>query len=790
MMLLQKEEARWYPLRDHPVQLALVDAVSSGIRFPVVPAGRRCLELGTLVATPNGPVAIELLRVGDLVIGFNGEKPEITTVLESHINGRSLVTPLISSNHKYLSATENHRLLACKETSIGKYEDTFVADINKRYRVRRCYFPELIDNKGRSVKFTYALGALLSNGCSRDNKIVTGQYHRNINISAPDHIVPEYISNLLGCSFKKNKGDNCTYSIVYGQGVIDIIPFYKEWCSGRYSHEKTALWEEINTWDKESCLRFLAGIIDTDGSIYYKNSKKKEAVISIGMQALSVIECCANIAFKYFQERMLIHQDRRDKYVNGSVYYIKTTSNLQVVNMLREIDKYLVRKRDFDISTLVIKNVLPDRIGLTKGEPYPVETYDITVANNTNLYCLHEGGIVTHNSGKTERFKRFLSKQAMLHPGEAYFAGAPTRDQAKRIFWNDLKLMTFSSTHRKPPSETELKIFLPNDTTISVLGLDEPKRIEGVEWTGGGIDEIADLKPESLEANIMPALNTVNPTRPNYRAWCWFLGVPDGLNHYYDMAEYARTSGDRDWGLYHWKSSEILPESVIESAKRTMSRKQYQQEYEASFETASGRIYDEYGAHNHCQDVILPHEQLLWFHDFNYTPLSSGIGVRRGNSFYLLDEIILISAISKQSALEFVEKFKNHQNKNVLLYGDPAGRAGEKHGHQSDYTEMESILREYGWKVERRVRMSTRSIKDGQNAVRAKILNAKGETTLFVNPKSAPWVNQGLSRVQLKEGSTFLEDDSDQYQHITTAVRYMIDYECPVLGAGGSSRGF
>lgn len=418
---------------------------------------------------------------------------------------------------------------------------------------------------------------------------------------------------------------------------------------------------------------------------------------------------------------------------------------------------------------------------------HPVQLALISAVPNGIRFPVVPAG---RRSGKTERFKRFLSKQAMLRDHAKYFAGAPTRSQAKRIFWEDLKLLTFSSTHPRRPSESELKIFLPNGSSIEVLGLDEPSRMEGTDWEGGGIDEIADIKSDSLEANIMPALNTENPTKPGYRAWCWFLGVPDGLNHYYDLSEYAKNSGDPDYGYFHWKSSEILSKATIDAAMRTMSKKQYLQEYEASFETATGKIYDEYGSHNHTDTYIAPHEQLLWYHDFNYTPLSSGIGVRRGNSVFLLDEIILTSAISKQSAFEFVEKFKAHKNKNVLLYGDPAGRAGEKHGHQSDYTEMESILRAHGWKVERRVRMSTRSIKDGQNAVRAKIKNAKGEVTLFVNPKTAKWTHEGISRVQVKEGSTFIEDDKDPHQHITTAVRYMVDYEWPVLGDEVSKGGF
>lgn len=385
-------------------------------------------------------------------------------------------------------------------------------------------------------------------------------------------------------------------------------------------------------------------------------------------------------------------------------------------------------------------------------------------------------------SGKTERFKRFVVREAMREPGP-YFIGAPTRDQVKRIYWQDMKRLCFTSVlGDRSVSESELQIKLPNGSTISLIGLDQPQRMEGVFWAGGGIDEIADIRENAWQENISPALDTYNPEKPDYRAWCWLLGVPDGLNHYYDMAEYARTSGDPDWKLYTWKSADILPADVIEAAKRRMSARQYRQEYEASFETASGRIYEDYGQQNWTNSTIQPHEQLLWFHDFNFTPLSSGIGVRRGKNnddLYCLDEIILTSAVSRQSALEFVDKYKDHQNKKVIIYGDPAGRAGEKHGHTSDYTEMEQVLRANGWTVERKVKLAAPAIRDRQNAVRAKILNAKGETSLFVNPERCKYLHKGLATVTMKKGSTFLEDETE-FQHITTAVGYCIDHEWPV----------
>lgn len=380
-------------------------------------------------------------------------------------------------------------------------------------------------------------------------------------------------------------------------------------------------------------------------------------------------------------------------------------------------------------------------------------------------------------SGKTERFKRFLVKFANMEKG-IYFAAAPTHDQAKKIFWDDLKAFSLSTTHNKQPSESNRIIYMNNGSEIHVIGLDKPQRIEGIPWTGGGIDEFADIKSEAWEANIYPALNTINPLKPDYRAWCWCLGVPDGLNHYYDLCEIAKTGANSLFKVFHWMTEEIFPE-MAEEAKMVMSSKQYNQEFRASFETANGRIYEDYSDKNYTDEVIKGHEQLLWHHDFNYTPMSSAIAVMRNGKYFILDEIILTSAVTEQSAIEFCERYKNHKNKHVIIYGDPAGRAGEKHGHQSDYTQMEDYLTTNGWRFIRKVTKKAPSIKDRQNAVRSKILTASNEVGLYVNIQKCKYVHKGLSTVQLKKGSSFQEEETE-YQHITTAIGYMIAFDNPV----------
>ena len=409
---------------------------------------------------------------------------------------------------------------------------------------------------------------------------------------------------------------------------------------------------------------------------------------------------------------------------------------------------------------------------------HPVQTALVAaVANGVRFPVVPAG----RRSGKTERAKRFVAKMAMKNASERYFIAAPTHTQVKKMYWADMKALCLTSLQSKPPSETDLIIYMDNGTEIHLIGLDRPQRIEGVFWSGGVIDEIADIKPDAWEANIRPALDTFNPSRPNYRAWCWLIGVPDGLNHYYDMAQYAETANDPDWQCFHWKSADILPADTIAAAKRQMSAKQYKQEYEASFEGATGRIYEDYSKANHTDARIEPHEQLLWTHDQNFTPLSSAVGVRRGNDLYLLDEIVLTSAVSKQSAMEFVEKFKDHKNRHVLIYGDPAGQAGEKHGHASDYIDIEGVLRANGWTYTRKVKAAHPAIKDRQNAVRAKICTADGHRSLFVNPVTAKWCDKGLATVQLQDGSTFQEDQKNKYQHITTAIGYCVDVEWPCI---------
>lgn len=173
-----------------------------------------------------------------------------------------------------------------------------------------------------------------------------------------------------------------------------------------------------------------------------------------------------------------------------------------------------------------------------------------------------------------------------------FFCAAPTLDQARRIYWQDLKALIPSFALAKQPSETMLTIKLVNDSEIVVLGMDKPERIEGSPWDGGVLDEYGNMKEKAWGENIRPAL-------ADRQGWCDLIGVPEGRNHYYELdqkaqADVAKFGDASEFGRFTWFSSGILPESEIEAARRDLHPKVFQQEYEGTFVDFSGvAIFDQ-----------------------------------------------------------------------------------------------------------------------------------------------------------------------------------------------------
>ena len=335
---------------------------ASKIKFRYLIGGNGCLAEGTLVSTPKGPTPIEELKVGDTVYSETGKPIKI---LKTFNTGRKEVVEITNRGQVWAESTFDHVWLMNKK---GKLKESSVSDFSRDDLIVRQELDLLLGTK--HVPYAYALGALLGDGCStsgsKNRIMISGMYEKLIN----------KVSTQLHSSH------------------------FKEWCEGRKAHEKVVDIEEIKTWDRESLLQLVAGLLDTDGSVYLK----KEAVcIQIGMQAKSVIDAAKYAFLALWQTNMSEYTDDRDKYINGPVYSLGASSNAFTLRILKELDPYLTvesKKWKPEYSDFTSKRSRHDAIGYKLGQRRITQTYDIHVDSPTNLYCL-ANGLVTHNSGKS-----------------------------------------------------------------------------------------------------------------------------------------------------------------------------------------------------------------------------------------------------------------------------------------------------------------------------------------------------------------------------------------------------
>lgn len=400
-------------------------------------------------------------------------------------------------------------------------------------------------------------------------------------------------------------------------------------------------------------------------------------------------------------------------------------------------------------------------------------------------------------SGKTELAKRKLARRALLvigmpgaseYPDPNYFCAAPIRDQAKRIYWNDMKMLV-PKRLIKSISETELIIKTVVGSTICVVGMDKPERIEGSPWDGGILDEYGNMKAAAWGANVRPAL-------ADRRGWCDLIGVPEGRNHYYDVAEFAKgmmaaEGAASEWGFYHWKSSAVLPKAEIDAAKRDLDELTFQQEYEGSFINFTGRAYYTYTDANKAGLGYNDRDELGLCFDFNVDPGVAGvvqegvlpnklIGTKVIGEVYIPQNSNTVMVCHK-----IIEDWGEHKG-DVCVYGDATGgqrRTSSTAG--SDWDIVREVLGgHFGSRLKFRVQSRNPPERARVNTVNSRIRNASGELHLFVDVQAAPMINRDFDGVRMIEGGTGeLDKHSDKrLTHLSDAIGYYLYFK--FSGAG------
>jgi hypothetical protein len=423
----------------------------------------------------------------------------------------------------------------------------------------------------------------------------------------------------------------------------------------------------------------------------------------------------------------------------------------------------------------------------------------LELANTKARFAVVPAG---RRSGKTERAKRKIiaaALQAAGSPDPRFFAAAPTRDQAKAIYWADLKAMIPRKLLKEHPRESELCIKLWNGSEIYVIGMDKPERIEGRPWDGGVLDECANMKPGAWGENVRPALS-------DRKGWCWLIGVPEGRNHYYDLNQYALSGEDPEWRSFSWPSSDILDADEVAAAKRQLDPLVFSQEYEASFVNFTGRAYYSFQESSHCRTPLSynPAAPLILCFDFNVEPGVCAIvqeqqlpgqferdsaGVVRMDVPVFGTAVIGEVYIPRNSntpavCRKIVKDWGSHRGP-VRCYGDATGGArGTAKVQGSDWDIIRTMLRPvFGDRFSVRVPAANPPERSRVNAMNTRMKAGCGTIRLMVDPAKAPNVIKDLEGVRTLEGGSGEIDKAatPTLTHVSDALGYYVVKEFPVL---------
>lgn len=360
--------------------------------------------------------------------------------------------------------------------------------------------------------------------------------------------------------------------------------------------------------------------------------------------------------------------------------------------------------------------------------------------------------------GKTHLCLVQLIVWAAQKSGSLNWYIAPSYKAAKQIAWRQLKTMVPKELFAAK-NEVELSIELVNGSRIELKGGDGADGLRGSSLSNCVLDEAAYIPQDTWELVIRPAL-------ADQRGSAFFISTPAGYNHFHEMWEQAAELDD--WQTFSFSTIEggNVPPEEVELARRTLDERSFRQEFLASFETFSGRVFPEFDDANVDAKVEDMGGPILIGLDFNVGVMAGVICSKVGDTLHQWDEIAVKNSNTDEVAQMLRQRFPDRR---IICYPDPTGRARKTSAAgATDH----GILRKYGLEVV--APKSPWSVKDRLNATNWLICNAEGQRRLFVHPRCKNTI-KGYRSVTFKEGAEdFVVDKDPGLEHWIDGAGYLI----------------
>ncbi|MBW4421201.1 MAG: hypothetical protein KME13_18530 [Myxacorys californica WJT36-NPBG1] len=275
--------------------------------------------------------------------------------------------------------------------------------------------------------------------------------------------------------------------------------------------------------------------------------------------------------------------------------------------------------------------------------------------------------------GKTRLLRAAAIKALLTYSGKfdtespcEVLIAAPTLKMAIALHWEPLiNLFESLPLTRKIDRSKHIIYFHNNLPLLSLAGTDDGgERIRGKNLIFAGLEEYQMFPPKTWDEIITPCFRD-----PSGFYESMVIGTPKGRNsHFYKFHQKALENPN--WKYFHYTSADnpFNPSEIREQARLTLPPSVFRQEYEASWEDFSGKLYDQFNE-SHTVD-ILPDSfgTILIGVDHGETnPAVSVIGIK-DNLYYIIDcwsnpnpSIPVTQDEVIKQIITFCRKYKVHQ---------------------------------------------------------------------------------------------------------------------------------
>ena len=360
--------------------------------------------------------------------------------------------------------------------------------------------------------------------------------------------------------------------------------------------------------------------------------------------------------------------------------------------------------------------------------------------------------------GKTHLCLVQLIVWAAQKSGSLNWYISPTYKSSKQIAWRQLKQMVprdlFASKN-----EVDLSIELVNGSRIELKGGENADNLRGASLSNVVLDEAAYIPMDCWEMVIRPAL-------ADQRGSAFFISTPAGYNGFHEMWEQAQDLDD--WQTFSYSTIEggNVPAEEVELARRTLDERTFRQEFLASFETFTGRVFPEFDDNNIDERVADVGGPILVGLDFNVSIMAGVICSKVGDTLHQWDEIAVKNSNTDEVAQMLRQRFPDRR---IICYPDPTGKARKTSAAgATDH----GILRKYGLEVV--APKAPWAVKDRLNSTNWLICNAEGQRRMFIHPRCKNTI-KGYRSVTYKEGAEdFVVDKDPGLEHWIDGAGYLI----------------